>query len=326
MSSSQAIVVYRGQSLDILAPGGLDDRSLIVQEEVQNVRRNLDAAALADGFLQLDWLLQCALNGVVAAKETELEIGVFKLQDMFVDLVGKAYETVQLFESRSRDSARATTQAFHYLFKGRDSFAIRRLAACEKLATEMEKRSNELANDFTVALGRVEAIIEEATHRKGDQQKANKAATEKSTEFERKRGEAENRHTEAKRRMAEARNSAEQLRLEEEKLAQEKREQLEREQRRLELEIKQRQKEEEERRLRLEMAIKAQENHDRMKKEMLHLEIQDRERKEKERRDSLIKERERLNELRVERIDFLRKERQTQERLRQGRQSDRKGA
>lgn len=63
---------YRGETYDTLDPNGLDEKSLIVQEEIAIVRSKLEIVALGNGFQQLDLLLQCALNGVVAAKETDL--------------------------------------------------------------------------------------------------------------------------------------------------------------------------------------------------------------------------------------------------------------
>lgn len=110
---------------------------------------------------------------------------------MFVDLVGKSLQTVQLFEARSREAARMTSHAFQFLFKGRESFAFSRLAACEKLAVDMEAKARTLEKGFQEAVDKIKKIIEEATRRRGDHQKARVAIKKEQVDLAAKKSQAE---------------------------------------------------------------------------------------------------------------------------------------
>jgi hypothetical protein len=130
--AKQAMMLYKGETINILAPDGIDEHSAFIQDEVAVTMDELDLTQLASGYQQLDLLLRIAVNGVYAAEGTELQMQMYNLRRMFVDLVSDSVETVRLFEARSQEAARATSSALRFLFKGKETFALSRLAACEK--------------------------------------------------------------------------------------------------------------------------------------------------------------------------------------------------
>lgn len=97
---------------------------------------------------------------------------------MFVDLVSDSVQTVQLFEARSREAARDTSNALRFLFKGKETFALSRLAACEKQAKEMKAKSEMLEAGFGNAVEALNEMIIKSIKRQGDQVEANKAIQE----------------------------------------------------------------------------------------------------------------------------------------------------
>jgi hypothetical protein len=208
----QALVHYKGQTLNLLDPSGLDDYSLIVQEEVDIVKARLEVDALSNGYQQLDLLLQIALNGVSQAKETNLQKDLYKLRRMFVDLVGDSLRTVQLFEAKSREAARTTTQAFRFLFKGKEAFALTRLASCERLARDMENKARALEKGFSEASDKLDDIVLTAIDSRGHQEKANDAAKVRRLELDSQKQQAQERRAQAFEQAERRRRKDEELR------------------------------------------------------------------------------------------------------------------
>src|SRR5271154_2123205 len=86
---------------------------------------------------------------------------------MFVDLVRQSLDTVELFELRSREATKQTIYAYHFLFKGKEPFALLRLGQCENLAREKGAKTHDLEEGFRKAVDQINQIIVDAKRRQG---------------------------------------------------------------------------------------------------------------------------------------------------------------
>lgn len=57
-SSTQVMMLYKREQIDILAPDGINESSALIQEEVAIAMAELDLTQLASGYYQLDLLLR----------------------------------------------------------------------------------------------------------------------------------------------------------------------------------------------------------------------------------------------------------------------------
>lgn len=129
----------------------------LVQREKENILQRLDLNCVIANLDNANGLLFVAHNALAG---THIQSKISGLQKELQDLCIKSILAITSFQENITDILGRTTEAYRYLFKCKESLALKRLQQCCDYAADMQEQCRELSAGFDSMAKKTQAALE----------------------------------------------------------------------------------------------------------------------------------------------------------------------
>lgn len=143
------------ETYSLVSPPAL--KLALVQREKENILQRLDLNCVIANLDNANGLLFVAHNALAG---THIQSKISGLQKELQDLCIKSILAITSFQENIEDILGRTTEAYRYLFKCKESLALKRLQQCCDYAADMQEQCRELSAGFDSMAKKTQAALE----------------------------------------------------------------------------------------------------------------------------------------------------------------------